>query len=96
MNPRITDPGSPFRVAAARADADAARPYQAAVWVNKRCGGSPLANPVLIVVTALVALLPRHRHTVPDPISTAPSSVHPARPWPRWRSPSRSTPTSGA
>jgi len=31
--------------------------YQGAVWVNKRCGGSPLANPVLIAVTALVALL---------------------------------------
>ncbi|MDK9724546.1 MAG: LrgB family protein [Sterolibacteriaceae bacterium MAG5] len=31
--------------------------YQAAVWVNKRCGGHPLANPVLIAVAALVALL---------------------------------------
>ena len=31
--------------------------YQGAVWVNKRCSGSPLANPVLIAVTALVALL---------------------------------------
>lgn len=31
--------------------------YQGAVWINKRCGGSPLANPVLIAVTALVALL---------------------------------------
>lgn len=31
--------------------------YQAAVWLNKRCGGHPLANPVLIAVIALVALL---------------------------------------
>lgn len=31
--------------------------YQGAVWVNKRCGGSPLANPVLIAVTVLVVLL---------------------------------------
>ena len=31
--------------------------YQGAVWVNQRCGGSPLANPVLIAVTALVSLL---------------------------------------
>lgn len=31
--------------------------YQGAVWVNKRCGGHPLANPVLIAVAALVALL---------------------------------------
>ncbi|MDQ5943032.1 MAG: hypothetical protein QG572_1848 [Pseudomonadota bacterium] len=31
--------------------------YQGAVWVNQRCGGSPLANPVLIAVTTLVSLL---------------------------------------
>lgn len=31
--------------------------YQAAVWLNKRCGGHPLANPVLLAVIALVALL---------------------------------------
>lgn len=31
--------------------------YQAAVFINKRCNGHPLANPVLIAVTALVALL---------------------------------------
>jgi predicted murein hydrolase (TIGR00659 family) len=31
--------------------------YQAAVWVNRRLGGHPLANPVLIAVVALVALL---------------------------------------
>ena len=31
--------------------------YQGAVWVNQHCGGSPLANPVLIAVTALVSLL---------------------------------------
>ena len=31
--------------------------YQAAVWLNRRCGGHPLANPVLLAVIALVALL---------------------------------------
>lgn len=31
--------------------------YQGAVWINRRCGGHPLANPVLIAVAALVALL---------------------------------------
>lgn len=31
--------------------------YQGAVHINKRCGGHPLANPVLIAVTVLVALL---------------------------------------
>lgn len=31
--------------------------YQGAVWLNKRCGGHPLANPVLIAVIVLVALL---------------------------------------
>jgi predicted murein hydrolase (TIGR00659 family) len=31
--------------------------YQGAVWINKRCGGHPLANPVLLAVIVLVALL---------------------------------------
>lgn len=31
--------------------------YQAAVFVNKRCNGHPLANPVLLAVSALVLLL---------------------------------------
>lgn len=31
--------------------------YQGAWWVHRRCGASPLANPVLIAVAALVALL---------------------------------------
>ena len=31
--------------------------YQGAVWLNRRCGGHPLANPVLIAVIVLVALL---------------------------------------
>jgi predicted murein hydrolase (TIGR00659 family) len=31
--------------------------YQGAVWLNQRCGGHPLANPVLIAVIALVSLL---------------------------------------
>ncbi|MEW6164687.1 MAG: LrgB family protein [Pseudomonadota bacterium] len=31
--------------------------YQGAVWVNRRCGGHPLANPVLLAVAVLVALL---------------------------------------
>mgnify|MGYP000853906136 CR=1 FL=1 len=31
--------------------------YQGACYVHKRCGGHPLANPVLIAVAALVALL---------------------------------------
>lgn len=31
--------------------------YQGAVLINRRCGGHPLANPVLIAVAALVALL---------------------------------------
>ncbi|GAB1392776.1 LrgB family protein [Rhodocyclaceae bacterium] len=31
--------------------------YQGAVKINQRCGGHPLANPVLIAVAALVALL---------------------------------------
>lgn len=31
--------------------------YQGAVWINRRCNGHPLANPVLIAVVALVALL---------------------------------------
>ena len=31
--------------------------YQGAVWLNRRCGGHPLANPVLLAVIALVALL---------------------------------------
>jgi len=31
--------------------------YQGALIVHKRCGGHPLANPVLIAVTALVTLL---------------------------------------
>lgn len=31
--------------------------YQGAVWVNRRCGGHPLANPVLLAVIALVTLL---------------------------------------
>ena len=31
--------------------------YQGAVLINKRCGGHPLANPVLISVVVLVALL---------------------------------------
>lgn len=31
--------------------------YQAAWWVHRRSGSSPLANPVMIAVTALVALL---------------------------------------
>jgi predicted murein hydrolase (TIGR00659 family) len=31
--------------------------YQGAVWINRRCGGSPLANPVLLAVVALVLLL---------------------------------------
>lgn len=31
--------------------------YQGAVWINRRCGGHPLANPVLIAVATLVALL---------------------------------------
>jgi predicted murein hydrolase (TIGR00659 family) len=31
--------------------------YQAALQVHKRCGGHPLANPVLLAVSALVALL---------------------------------------
>lgn len=31
--------------------------YQGAVWLNQRCGGHPLANPVLIAVVVLVALL---------------------------------------
>ncbi|HNN47293.1 MAG TPA: LrgB family protein, partial [Azospira sp.] len=57
MNPRITDlwvylSASPLLGLTLTLIA-----YQAAVWVNKRCGGSPLANPVLIAVTALVALL---------------------------------------
>ena len=31
--------------------------YQGATWVHKRCGGHPLANPVLLAVATLVALL---------------------------------------
>lgn len=31
--------------------------YQAALWLNARCRGHPLANPVLVAVAALVALL---------------------------------------
>lgn len=31
--------------------------YQGAVWLNQRCGGHPLANPVLIAVIVLVSLL---------------------------------------
>ncbi len=31
--------------------------YQGAVWLNRRCGGHPLANPVLLAVVVLVALL---------------------------------------
>jgi len=31
--------------------------YQGAVWVNRRCNGHPLANPVLIAVVTLVLLL---------------------------------------
>jgi predicted murein hydrolase (TIGR00659 family) len=31
--------------------------YQGAVWLNRRCSGHPLANPVLIAVIALVTLL---------------------------------------
>lgn len=31
--------------------------YQGAVWINRRCNGHPLANPVLIAVITLVALL---------------------------------------
>lgn len=31
--------------------------YQGAVWLNRRCGGHPLANPVLIAVIVLVTLL---------------------------------------
>lgn len=31
--------------------------YQGAVWINQRCGGHPLANPVLLAVIALVTLL---------------------------------------
>ncbi len=31
--------------------------YQGAVWVSRSCGGHPLANPVLLAVAALVALL---------------------------------------
>jgi len=31
--------------------------YQGAVWINRRCNGHPLANPVLIAVLTLVALL---------------------------------------
>ena len=31
--------------------------YQGATWVHKRCHGHPLANPVLLAVAALVALL---------------------------------------
>lgn len=31
--------------------------YQGAAWINQRCHGHPLANPVLIAVAALVALL---------------------------------------
>jgi putative effector of murein hydrolase len=31
--------------------------YQAAWWVHRRSGSSPLANPVMIAVAALVALL---------------------------------------
>ncbi len=31
--------------------------YQAGLWVNRRAGGHPLANPVLFAVAALVALL---------------------------------------
>lgn len=31
--------------------------YQGAVWINRRCGGHPLANPVLLAVVGLVALL---------------------------------------
>jgi predicted murein hydrolase (TIGR00659 family) len=31
--------------------------YQGAVWINRRCSGHPLANPVLIAVVALVAML---------------------------------------
>jgi predicted murein hydrolase (TIGR00659 family) len=31
--------------------------YQGASWLHRRCGGHPLANPVLLAVAALVALL---------------------------------------
>ncbi len=31
--------------------------YQGAVWINQRCGGHPLANPVLLAVISLVLLL---------------------------------------
>lgn len=31
--------------------------YQGAVWINRRCRSHPLANPVLLAVIALVALL---------------------------------------
>ena len=31
--------------------------YQGATWVHKRCRGHPLANPVLLAVATLVALL---------------------------------------
>ncbi|MBL8406830.1 MAG: LrgB family protein, partial [Candidatus Accumulibacter sp.] len=31
--------------------------YQGATWVHKRCCGHPLANPVLLAVATLVALL---------------------------------------
>ena len=56
MNPRIADLWvSFFDLAAARPDADAARlPGRGG---EQRCGGLPLANPALIAVTALVALL---------------------------------------
>jgi predicted murein hydrolase (TIGR00659 family) len=31
--------------------------YQGATWLHRRCGGHPLANPVLLAVAVLVALL---------------------------------------
>jgi putative effector of murein hydrolase len=39
--------------------------YQGAWWIHRRANFSPLANPVLIAVSALVALLLAHRHALP-------------------------------
>ena len=57
MNPRITDLWVYLSTSPLLGLTLTLLAYQGAVWVNKRCGGSPLANPVLIAVTALVALL---------------------------------------
>ncbi|MDQ5907614.1 MAG: LrgB family protein, partial [Pseudomonadota bacterium] len=57
MNPRITDLWVYLSTSPLLGLTLTLIAYQGAVWVNKRCGGSPLANPVLIAVTALVALL---------------------------------------